>query len=171
MSATKRLPRTCRVEADLTASVEAVWQVVADVTRTGEWSHECLHVEWLGSATSAVPGARFRGGNKSLWWRWSRTSEITHVEAGRLIAWHNIATWRFVDSTEWCITLEPLPTGTRIVQTYDVVRCPRWWEWVVAHANPPHRDRTAALNSDLRRIGDIAAADAASAGRAGPASA
>jgi hypothetical protein len=161
MRTTNRLPRTCRVEAAVSAPVEAVWHVVADVTRTGEWSHECHSVEWLDGATVAAPGARFRGGNKSLWWRWSRINKITSVEPPRRIAWQTIATWRFVDSTEWTITLEPLPTGTRIVQTYEVVRCPRWWEWVVAHANPPHRDRAVALASDLRRIGDVATADAA----------
>jgi uncharacterized protein YndB with AHSA1/START domain len=45
MSTTKRrLARTCRAEVIADAPVEAVWRVVADVTRTGEWSHECLHV-------------------------------------------------------------------------------------------------------------------------------
>jgi hypothetical protein len=78
-----------------------------------------------------------------------------------VLAWRTIPTWRFVDSTVWRITLEPLPTGTRIVQTYDVVRLPRWWEWVVVHTIPPHRDRTAALAADLRRIGGVAAADSA----------
>jgi hypothetical protein len=158
---TKRLIRNCRVEAEVAASPEAVWRVVADVTRTGEWSHECQSVEWLDRATSPVPGARFRGGNKSLWWRWSRISEVTAVQPGRVLAWRTIPTWCFVDSTIWRITLEPLPAGTRIVQTYDVVRCPRWWEAVVVHTIPPHRDRTAALAADLRRIGDVAAADPA----------
>jgi hypothetical protein len=125
MGRTKRLMRNCGVEADVAASLEAVWRVVADVTRTGEWSHECHSVDRLGGATSPVPGARFRGGNKSLWWRWARISEVTAVEHGRVLAWRTIPTGRFVDSTVWRITLEPLPTGTRIVQTYDVVRLPR----------------------------------------------
>lgn len=141
----------------MAAPVEAVWRVVSDVTRTGEWSHECHSVHWLGGATSAVPGARFRGGNKAFWWRWSRTNEVTDVEPGLIIAWRTLPTWRFVDSTEWRITLEPTPNGTRIKQTYQVVRCPRWWEWLVAHIIPPHRDRTAALAADLRRIGGVAA--------------
>ena len=149
----------CRVEVDVSAPVDAVWRLVADVTRTGEWSHECLSVSWVDGATSAVPGARFRGGNKSLWWRWSRTCEVLEVDTGRRLAWRTIPSWRFVDSTVWQISLEPLATGTRIVQTYDVVRCPRWWELVVTYAVPPHRDRAAALAADLRRIGDVAAVE------------
>jgi hypothetical protein len=155
----KQLARTSRVEAEVAAPIEAVWRVVADVTRTGEWSHECHRVTWVDGATSAVPGARFRGGNKALWWRWSRTSEVVELAPGRVIGWRTIATWRYVDSTEWRITLEPLSPGTRIVQTYQVLRCPAWWEWLMARVVPPHRDRSAALAADLRRLGDVAAAD------------
>jgi uncharacterized protein YndB with AHSA1/START domain len=158
MSTTPRVPRSCRVEADLAAPVAEVWRVVSDVTRTGEWSHECLGVEWLDGATQAAVGARFRGANKSLWMRWHRTCVMTEVSPGRSLAWRTIPTWRFVDSTAWRITLEPLAGGsTRIVQTYEVVRCPRWWEWLVARTNPLHRDRSDALAADLARIGVVAA--------------
>ena len=134
---TTRLPWSCGVECDVAAPAESVWQVVADVTRTGEWSHECLEVQWLDGATEASPGARFRGANRSAWLRWHRTCVVTDVEPGRSLAWRTIPTWRFVDSTEWRITLEPLDAEhTRIAQTYQVVRCPRWWEWLVARINP-----------------------------------
>lgn len=160
MATTGLLPRACRVEAEVPAPVEAVWRVVADVTRTGEWSHECHVVEWLGGATAAAPGVRFRGANRSAWWRWHRTSVMTDVLPGRSIAWRTIPTWRYVDSTEWRITLEPLDDGTRITQTYEVLRCPRWWEWLIARVNPPHRDRTTALAADLVRLGAVAAGSA-----------
>ena len=103
----RRLARTCQVQAEVAAPIDAVWRVVSDVTRTGEWSHECHSVHWLGGATSAVPGARFRGGNKAFWWRWSRTNEVTDVEPGRTIAWRTLRTWRFVDSTV-CVRLPAL---------------------------------------------------------------
>lgn len=97
MSTTKpRLARTCRAEVIADAPVEAVWRVVADVTRTGEWSHECLHVRAGGAGAGCVRS-----------WR-----SIRHV-----IAWRTIPTPLFVDSSDWRITLEPAGTGTRIVQT------------------------------------------------------
>jgi hypothetical protein len=58
----------------------------------------------------------------------------------------------------WRITLEPAGAGTRIVQTFAVTKCPRWWEWIVARSVPGHDDRSAALTDDLRRIAAVAAA-------------
>jgi len=157
------LPRTCRVEVEVRAPAESVWTVVSDVTRTGEWSHECHEVEWLDGATSAAPGVRFRGANRSAWLRWNRTCVVTEVSPGRSIAWRTVPTWRFVDSTEWRITVRRLADDrTRIVQTYEVLRCPRWWELLVARINPPHRDRTAALAADLARLGAVTSEDTAS---------
>jgi hypothetical protein len=45
------------------------------------------------------------------------------------------------------------------VQTYQVTRCPRWWEWIASRLVPRHIDRTVALTEDLRRLGAVAAAD------------
>jgi uncharacterized protein YndB with AHSA1/START domain len=160
MSTTKRrLARTCRAEVIADAPVEAVWRVVADVTRTGEWSHECLQVSWLDGATAAVPGARFRGRNRVGWLRWSRTCDVLAVDPPRQIAWRTISTPLFVDSSDWRITLEPAGAGTRIVQTFAVTKCPRWWEWIVRRFVPRHIDRSVALTDDLRRIATVAAAD------------
>ena len=156
----------CRVEVTVDAPAELVWRVVADVTRTSEWSHECNRVEWLDGATAAAPGVRFRGRNRSGVWRWSRTCVVIAVDPLREIAWRTVPTRLFVDSTEWSIRLEPAGTRTRIVQTYDVTKCPEWWEWLVVRLNKPHVDRSAALADDLPRIGAVAARDATKAGRA-----
>ena len=133
-----------------------MWPIIADVTRTGEWSHECHRVAWLDGATEAVPGARFRGRSRSGWLRWSRTCEILVVDPPHVLAWRTIPTLLLVDSTDWRISLEPVQGGTKVVQTFQVTKCPRWWEWIVARANPRHIDRSAALTEDLRRIGAIA---------------
>ena len=156
---TRRAAMTGRAEMTIAAPVDAVWRVIADVTRTGEWSHECHHVAWLDGAVRAAPGVRFRGRNRSGWLRWSRTCEMLAVDPPTRIAWRTIVTPMFVDSTEWTVRLEPLATGTRIVQEYRLTRCPRWWEWIATRLIPGHIDRTAALTDDLRRIGAIAEAD------------
>jgi hypothetical protein len=58
--------------------VEAVWRVVADVTRTGEWSHECLHVSWLGGAT-----ATFAVTKCPRWWEWIVARFVPrHIDRG-----------------------------------------------------------------------------------------
>ncbi|WP_182357997.1 SRPBCC family protein [Tomitella gaofuii] len=43
------------------APVQAVWELVSDVTRIGEFSPETFEAEWLGGASGPAVGARFRG--------------------------------------------------------------------------------------------------------------
>jgi uncharacterized protein YndB with AHSA1/START domain len=167
-TAQRRMAQACRVEVTVDAPLESVWQVIADVTRTSEWSHECHHVVWLGGATAAAPGVRFRGRSRSGWLRWGRTCEVLAVDAGRQIAWRTIPTALLVDSSDWRISLEPAGAGTQIVQTFQLTKFPHWWEWILMRINPSHIDRSAALTEDLRRIGVIAAAGAPAAPATGP---
>ncbi|HTL84374.1 MAG TPA: SRPBCC family protein [Acidimicrobiia bacterium] len=152
------LSKQGRVEAVADAPVDAVWNVLVDLTRTGEWSHECQGVEWLGGATHAEPGARFRGRNHQGRSKWSRQCEITVVDNQRALTWRTIPTAIYRDSTDWSITLEPIDDGvrTRITQTYHVTKIgpvmDRLFYWIV----PAHRDRLAALTEDMKRLGAIA---------------
>jgi len=155
----RSVARTCRTEVIVDASVEAVWRVVEDVTRTSEWSHECHRVVWLRGATAAAPGVRFRGYNRAGRLRWSRSCEIIALEAPHLITWRTVPTPLFPDSTDWTIALEPVGTGTRVVQTYRTRSTPRWFRWVVGRLVSTHVDRSGALTEDLRRLGAIAARD------------
>jgi uncharacterized protein YndB with AHSA1/START domain len=137
---------------------DAVWRIVADVTRTGEWSHECRRVRWLGAATAAAPGARFLGSNRSGWLHWRRVCEILTVDPPRELAWRTLRTPLYPDSTEWRIVLQPVGTATRIVENYQVVRLPpTWFDRLMARLNPSHIDRAAALEDDLRRLAALAA--------------
>jgi uncharacterized protein YndB with AHSA1/START domain len=49
------------VTVHMDATPEQVWALVADVTRIGEFSPETFEAEWLGGATEAAVGAKFRG--------------------------------------------------------------------------------------------------------------
>ena len=68
-----------------------VWAAVADITRMGEFSPECIAGRWLDGATGPAVGARFEGDNvakvagrtvKS----WTTTSEVTRCEPGEVFA-------------------------------------------------------------------------------------
>jgi hemerythrin-like domain-containing protein len=155
----RRIPRSGEVDAIVGAPVDAVWNVVSDVTRVGEWSHECRRVEWLDGATTAVPGARFRGTNKAGPWRWSRINEVVVADAPRTFAWRTIPTRRFPDSSDWRIELDGVAEGTRITQSYQVVRAPALLAVVYAMLVPTHRNRGTGLTDDLRRLGELAAED------------
>jgi Polyketide cyclase / dehydrase and lipid transport len=49
------------VTIHMNASPSAVWEVVSDVTRVGEFSPETFSAEWLDGATGPALGATFRG--------------------------------------------------------------------------------------------------------------
>ena len=90
-----------RVEVDIDAAPEQVYALLAEVTRMGEWSSECVGCRWLGRTREARPGARFRGTSRNGWHRWSTTSTITVAEPGRAFAFTvsylrlPVATWRY----------------------------------------------------------------------------
>lgn len=136
------------------ADIEAVWDVVRDPTRVGEWSHECIGGEWVGDATTARPGARFRGRNKQGLFRWGRVCEVVCAEPHELV-WRTVPTRLYPDSTEWALRLSRADGGTRIEQTFRMVKGTKL-EVVYATFLPAHRDRTAALTRDLERIGALA---------------
>src|SRR5690349_23318238 len=99
------IPRSATVDVVVDAPPSAVWEVVGDPTRTGEWSHECTTVAYVDGATTARPGARFRGRNRVGRSGWSRTSEIVALDEGRSITWRTIPSPLHNDSTTWTITL------------------------------------------------------------------
>ena len=155
--AKRRVQSTGHYEVVVDAPLDAVWEVVRDVTRVGEWSHECVTATWLGDATSAVPGARFRGRNRQRIFRWGRVCEIIRAQPHEVV-WRTVPTTLFPDSTEWSLRLSEAVDGTRIEQTFRVVRGAKVLEVLYGTILPAHRDRSDALTADLRRIGDVAAA-------------
>ena len=49
------------VSVRIEASPAAVWSLVSDVTRVGEFSPETFEAEWVGGASGPMLGAKFRG--------------------------------------------------------------------------------------------------------------
>ena len=157
----RRVQSENSVAVTVEADIDAVWEVVRDVTRVGEWSHECVGAEWLGDAKAAAPGVRFRGRNRAGLIRWGRVCEIISADPYELV-WITVPTVRYPDSSEWHIALTKVDAGTRISQQFRVLRAPKILTVLFALAIPGHRDRTDALVEDLKRLGAVAAGDAAS---------
>jgi uncharacterized protein YndB with AHSA1/START domain len=151
-----RIARSAAVEVVVDAPAEAVWAVLADVPRVGEWSAECRGARWLDGATAAAPGVRFRGSNRVRWSRWARICRVDVVDPPRELAWRTVPSGVFRDSVQWRVTLDPVDGGTRIAQSYRVLSIPRLAEAAAALALPEHRDRGAALRADLQRLGAVA---------------
>lgn len=152
----RRVQKTGHAEVEVRADPDGVWAVVSDPTRTGEWSHECTGCSWLGGATRPEPGARFRGRNRQRLFRWGRVCEVISADDRELV-WRTVPTTFYPDSTEWRIRVEAVDSGgSRIVQSFDVVKAPKLLDPIYATLVPDHRDRDAALQQDLRRLGDLA---------------
>jgi hypothetical protein len=142
------------------APPEAVWQVLTDVTRVGEWSHECHSAAWLDGSTHAAIGARFRGSNRAGSARWSRPCTIYLCNASSEFGYRTQGGRLMRDSTEWYFALEPEDGGTHIIQRYRIRSLAAWADrlgWLII---PAHHDRRAALERDLERLAAIALSEA-----------
>lgn len=151
------LPKHGSVSVVAAAPPEAVWDVLSDVTRTGEWSHEAVGSEWIGGATGPVAGARFRGRNHQGMKRWSRRCEVLEAAAPRRFSFRTVPSGVYRDSTVWTFELEPAPEGgTRITQRFQVVQLHPLLERLFYACLPAHRDRSGALREDLERLAALA---------------
>jgi uncharacterized protein YndB with AHSA1/START domain len=144
--------RNCEADVTVAASPEAVWAVISDVTRVGEWSGECRGCVWVGGADAPRPGARFKGRNRRGGLRWSRLNEVVQADSPHAFVWRTVARAPYFDSSEWRVSLTEDGTGTRVSESFQVLTIPRLMERLVWLAMPAHRDRTADLVDDLARL-------------------
>src|SRR5215472_4850661 len=146
------------------APPEAVWQVLTDVTRVGEWSHECHTATWTDGSTYAAVGARFRGSNRAGPARWSRPCIVYLCNAPSEFGYRTQGGRLMRDSTEWYFALQPEDTGTRIIQRYRIRSLAAWADRLGWLLIPAHHDRRAALERDLQRLAAISDSDAGPTG-------
>ncbi len=102
-----------------------VYDLVADITRIGEFSPECRGARWLGEVRQPAPGARFRGRNvASPLLRWSRTCEVVTADPGREFSFRTLPTPAKPDSTVWRYRFEPAGSGVEVTECYEIVKPP-----------------------------------------------
>jgi hypothetical protein len=95
------------------ADPRAVWDVVSDVTRTGEWSPICVRCEWDPGDGPRV-GAHFTGYNVKPDRRWETRSEVVAAEPGRVFRWTVNGGLVF-----WGFEMVPDGEGTRLTETWE----------------------------------------------------
>jgi hypothetical protein len=101
---------------EIAASPEAVYAMVSDITRMGEWSPEAVGGEWIDSGTGNV-GDRFTGKNRTSEREWTRECEVAEANSGRGFTF--VVGGVEANCTWWSYELEPLVTGTKLTE--------RWW--------------------------------------------
>ena len=126
-----------------------IYDLVADVTRTPEFSPEVARVRWLGGATGPAVGARFEAVNvNSRGKRWKNRPVVTVADRGREFAFRR--TEPFAGSIEWRYRFEPVDGGTRVVESYEVRRPVHRLGWFVIERVFGDTDRREALRSGMR---------------------
>lgn len=140
------------------ASPETLYAIVSDVTRTPELSPEIISCQWLDGSGPAV-GARFRARNKvSRGPAWSNQPEVIAAEPGREFAF--LRRERPAGELVWRYRFEPVATGTRVVESYQVTKpIPRamcWaMRWIWGSKDRPAQLR-AGMQETLRRLAALA---------------
>ncbi|HVX22069.1 MAG TPA: SRPBCC family protein [Acidimicrobiales bacterium] len=91
---------------------EALYDMVADVTRMGEWSRECRSCTWDDDAGPTV-GDWFSGTNVDADHEWTTHCEIVAADRGREFAF-------VVEgyAARWGYTFEAVDGGTRVTESW-----------------------------------------------------
>jgi hypothetical protein len=124
----------------IAAPADLIYDIVADVTSTGDRSPECRRVEWLGEPARALTGAHFRGQNRWRGFTWSRNATITAADRGHEFAFktepgHGI----YHDTTMWRYQFEPSADGgTSVTERYELSARGGSRSWTPCWAGPRH---------------------------------
>lgn len=109
------------VSIDINASPEAVYDLVSDLPRMGEWSPENIGGEWQDGGSGEV-GDRYIGHNKAGDRSWSVPVMITIADRGKC--------FEFVTRPDegpyvrWAYRLELSGSGTQVTEVWDVEQLP-----------------------------------------------
>jgi hypothetical protein len=139
-------------ETVIDAGAGAIYELVADLPRMGEWSPECERVEWLHGVTGAAEGAEFVGHNRGgpfKRFRWSRHGRVLAAEPGLEFAFITDEGGR--ESTLWRYRFEPTDGATRVTESYEVKWIPVWARIVDVLANR-HRELRDAMRHTLDHL-------------------
>jgi uncharacterized protein YndB with AHSA1/START domain len=123
---------------EISASADALWAMVSDVTRMGEWSPENQGGEWLGGATGPQPGAKFKAKNRVGKRSWSTVATVVDAEPGHRFSFRVSA--GPVKVSDWSYTFESTPSGCRVTESWTDLR-PGWFK-PIARLGTGVADRT-----------------------------
>jgi uncharacterized protein YndB with AHSA1/START domain len=101
------------VAVTVNAPAEKVYDLLADIAQMGRWSPECTGGRWVGGASEAIPGARFKGSNRHGVMRWTTNCEVIRAERGKAFEWQVKES-----GMRWGDRFEAQPDGTTVVTEY-----------------------------------------------------
>ena len=108
------LPTSHQDSIHVEVSPEDLYDLISDVTRTGEWSPVCASCWWDEDAEVGQVDAWFTGHNETASRTWETRSQVVAADRGREFAWivgGNLVRWGF--------RLSPAESGTTLTETWE----------------------------------------------------
>jgi hypothetical protein len=99
----------------IAASADAVWSMVTDLPRMGEFSPENIGGYWLDAATGPALGAKFRGTNRNGGLQWWTRVTVVEYEPGRLFTF-DVRAKIGIRVSRWSYELTPTATGCLLAE-------------------------------------------------------
>jgi len=101
---------------EINAAPSAVFAIVTDLPNMGQYSPENTGGKWLGGATNAAKGAKFRGTNAQGKKHWTTLAEVTTCSPDTNFVFR-ISSFGIPVAT-WTYLLEATATGTKVTETW-----------------------------------------------------
>lgn len=98
-----------QAQIDINAPAAKVWELVSDFGRMPQWSPQCRWMKPLGPLRA---GTRTLNLNRRGKLFWPTTCTVTEVIPEQKLAFKVNA-----NGTIWCYELQPIPEGTRVVES------------------------------------------------------
>ncbi len=154
---------TDTVERYIEASPEVLYDFVSDVTRTPERTPDIVKCEWIDGATGPAVGARFKSTNKQgRGPNWSNKPIVTVADPGREFSFTR--TEPFGGTILWRHRFVSEGTGTRMIESYEVIKPVAIVGWFIIDTLYGLKDRQAGLRASMvasmDRLAELVEADA-----------
>lgn len=110
-------PEPVSVTVHVDAAPAAVYALVSDLPRMGEWSPENTGGRWIGGATGPNVGARFKGTNRNGIRRWSTTVTVVEATAGEAFAFD--VAYGPLPVAHWSYRIAAADRGCDVTETWE----------------------------------------------------
>lgn len=141
------------VDRYIEAPPHAVYDLIADVTRTPERTPDVVRCEWLDGATGPAVGARFKSINKQgRGPNWSNKPVVTVADEGREFSFTR--TEPFAGTILWRHWFVPEAGGTRMHESYEVIKPIGLIGWFIIDTLYGMKDRRTELRLSMQQSMD-----------------
>jgi uncharacterized protein YndB with AHSA1/START domain len=128
-----------------------VFAAIADVTRVGEWSPECVAGRWVSPASGPAVGAVFEGDNVAALGpvtlkKWTTSSTVTACEPGRVFEFvaEGYTTWRY--------ELSERDGATTVTESFSYAEYEGWQKFLYSTLMRRDRSMVKGMEQTLARM-------------------